>query len=100
MDIRGAPHVYRLKDLPYVAAGVAPLSEADASKRIYDAATPLKAAGIGSIEALDAVAAAMRFVVVRQMVKGEVSARVTALMDARGRFLLRTWRCLMPVGLG
>jgi hypothetical protein len=79
--IRGAPHLYRREDLESVAAAVAPFSEADASKRIFDAAKPLKAAGIGSLEALDAVAAAMRSVVVRPMVKGEVSTRLTTLMD-------------------
>ena len=42
--IRGAPHVYRRGDLASVAAAVAPYSEADAAKRIFDAAKPLKAA--------------------------------------------------------
>lgn len=80
--IRGAPHLYRRDDLPLVAAAVEPFSDADAGKRIFDASKPLKAAGIGNLEALDAVAAAMRSVVVKPMVKGEVSTRVTALMDA------------------
>jgi hypothetical protein len=79
--VRGAPHLYRRSDLPAVAAAVAPFSDADAAKRIYDAAKPLKAAGIGTLAALDAVAAAMRSVVSQPMVKGEVSTRVTALMD-------------------
>jgi hypothetical protein len=79
--IRGAPHLYRRKDLPAVAAAVAPFSDADASKRIYDAAKPLKAAKIGSLEALDAVAAAMRSIVVRPTVKGEVSKQLTSLLD-------------------
>jgi Winged helix DNA-binding domain len=80
--IRGAPHLYRREDLPSVTAAVEPYSDADAGKRIYDAARPLKAAGIGSLAALDAVATAMRSVVTRPMVKGEVSTRLTALMDA------------------
>ncbi|WP_129663715.1 winged helix DNA-binding domain-containing protein [Phytoactinopolyspora endophytica] len=80
--IRGAPHLYRRMDLPAVAAAVAPFSDADAGKRIFDAAKPLKAAGIAPLEALDAVAAVMRSVVTEPMVKGEVSARVSALMDA------------------
>lgn len=79
--IRGAPHLYRREDLSSVAAAVEPFSEADAGKRIYDAARPLKAAGIGNLAALDAVAAAMRSVVDRPTVKGTVSTRVTALMD-------------------
>ncbi|MEU2614713.1 crosslink repair DNA glycosylase YcaQ family protein [Micromonospora sp. NPDC007271] len=80
--VRGAPHLYRREDLPQVAAAVAPFSDADAGKRIYDAARPLKAAGIGNLAALDAVAAAMRSVVAAPLVKGEVSARLAALMDA------------------
>jgi len=80
--VRGAPHLYRRADLPSVAAAVAPFSEADAGKRIYDAARPLRAAGIGSLEALDAVAAAMRAVVTEPAAKGTVSGRVADLMDA------------------
>jgi Winged helix DNA-binding domain len=79
--IRGAPHVYQRASLPAVAAAVEPFSDADAGKRIFDASRPLKAAGIGNLEALDAVAAAMRSVVTAPMVKGEVSTRMTALMD-------------------
>ena len=78
--IRGAPHLYRRADLPAVAAAVAPFSDADAGKRIYDAVKPLKAAGIGNLEALDAVADAMRSLVTAPMVKGEVSTRLTALV--------------------
>lgn len=78
--IRGAPHLYRRTDLPAVAAAVAPFSEADAGKRIYDASRPLRAAGIGNLAALDVVADAMRSVVTEPTVKGEVSARVTALL--------------------
>ncbi len=79
--IRGAPHLYRRGDLPGVLAATAPFSDADASRRIYDAAKPLAAAGIGTVEALDAIAGAMRTVVTAPMVKGEVSTAVTALMD-------------------
>lgn len=79
--LRGAPHRYRRADLPGVAAAVAPFSEADAAKRIFDAAKPLKAADIGALAALDAVAAAMRSVVTAPMVKGEVSTRLATLMD-------------------
>lgn len=79
--LRGAPHLYRRADLPAVAAAVAPFSDADAGKRIYDATRPLAAAGIGNLAALDAVAAAMRSLVTAPTVKGEVSTRLTALMD-------------------
>lgn len=80
-SIRGAPHLYRRHDLSSVAAAVQPFSDADAGKRIFDAAKPLKAAGIANLEALDVVASTMRTVVTEPMVKGEVSARLTAVMD-------------------
>ena len=49
--IRGAPHVYRRAQAAAVAAAVAPLSEADATKRVFDASKPLKAAGIPVLDA-------------------------------------------------
>jgi hypothetical protein len=79
--VRAAPHLYRRRDLPAVAAAVAPWSDADASKRIFDAAKPLKAAGIGTLDALDAVAGAMRKVVTKPTGKGDVSTAVTTLLD-------------------
>lgn len=79
--VRGAPHVYRRSDLAAVAAAVEPYTDGDAGKRIYDASKPLKAAGIGNIEALDTVAAAMRSVVVEPMVKGDVSSRVAVMVE-------------------
>jgi hypothetical protein len=54
--IRAAPHLYRRADLATVAVATAPLSEADAAKRIYDASKPLKDAGIPALEALTTVA--------------------------------------------
>jgi hypothetical protein len=78
--IRGAPHLYRRADLPGVAAATAPFSHADAGKRIFDAARPLKAAGIPNLVALDTVADAMRSIVTGPMVKGEMSTRLTAAM--------------------
>jgi winged helix DNA-binding protein len=79
--IRGAPHYYRRADLSRVAAEVAPFSDEDAGKRIFDASKPLKAAGIPNLAALDTVAKAMRSVVVEPTVKGEVSTRLTRLLD-------------------
>ena len=79
--LRGAPHLYRRRDLAGVAAAVRPFSEQDAAKRIHDAAKPLRAAGIGVLEALDVVAAHLRDVVATPMVKGEVSGRLSALVD-------------------
>jgi len=78
--IRGAPHVYRRADLAFVATATAPFSDADAGKRIFDAARPLKAAGIGNLAALDTVAGAMRTIVREPMVKGAMSTRLTAVM--------------------
>jgi winged helix DNA-binding protein len=80
-SLRGAPHLYRRGDLPGVAAAVQPFSDDDAAKRIYDAAKPLRAAGIGIVEALDVIAARLRSVVTGPTVKGEVSARLTELSD-------------------
>ncbi|SDK78757.1 Winged helix DNA-binding domain-containing protein [Glycomyces sambucus] len=74
--LRGAPHAYRRSDLNAVAAAVAPWSDADAAKRIFDASKPLKAAGIPILEALDTVAAEMRATVKAPMVKGDVSGRL------------------------
>ena len=79
--VRGAPHLYRRADLPSVAVAVQPYSEADAAKRIFDAARPLRAAGISCLAALDSVAETMRRVVTEPMVKGAVSAALTELLD-------------------
>ncbi|MEU6074116.1 winged helix DNA-binding domain-containing protein [Micromonospora sp. NPDC047074] len=78
--VRGAPHLYRRADVGKVAAAVEPFSDADAGKRIYDAAKPLKAAGIGILAALDEVAAQMRAIVTEPMVKGDVSGRLAEVM--------------------
>ncbi len=80
-SLRGAPHLYRRTDLASVAAAVQPFSEADAAKRIFDAAGPLKAAGIACLDALDTVAARMRAIVTEPMVKGEVSTALSTALD-------------------
>ncbi|MGY1747565.1 winged helix DNA-binding domain-containing protein [Blastococcus sp. SYSU D00695] len=80
-SLRGAPHLYRRADLPAVAAATAPFSEADAAKRVFDAAKQFRAAGIPVLTALDTVAAAMRSVVGEGMVKGEMSGRLAAVLD-------------------
>lgn len=79
--IRGAPHLYLRSALPPVAAAVQPYSDGDAGKRIYDASTPLRAAGIANLTALDEVAQQMRSVVTRPTVKGEVSTELAARMS-------------------
>ncbi|THV26553.1 winged helix DNA-binding domain-containing protein [Glycomyces paridis] len=78
--LRGAPHCYRRADLAQVAAAVAPWSDADAAKRIFDAAKPLKAAGIPILEALDVVAGHMRAIVTAPTAKGELSSRLNAAL--------------------
>jgi hypothetical protein len=78
--LRGAPHLYRRADLAAVASATWPFSDADAAKRIFDAAKTLRAAGIGTLEALDTVAAAMRDIVREPTVKGEMSRRLTERM--------------------
>ncbi len=79
--VRGAPHAYRRTDLGPVAVATAPLSEADAAKRMFDAARPLKAAGIPALEALRVVAAHLRDIVTTPTAKGEASTRLTDLVD-------------------
>ncbi len=78
--LRGAPHVYRRADAAKVAAAVAPMSEADARKRVFDASKPLKAAGIDVLDALDAIAEEMRDIVAKPTVKGDVSTALTPRM--------------------
>ena len=80
--LRGAPHFYRRSDVAAVATATAPWSDADAAKRIYDAARPLKAAGIPVLEALDVVAAQMRDIARTPVVKGEMSTQLTGRLDA------------------
>lgn len=79
--LRGAPHRYRRTDLPRVAAAVAPMSDADAGKRIFDASRPLKAAGIGNVEALDVIAGHMRDLAAEPIVKGDLSRRLAEIVD-------------------
>ena len=80
--LRGAPHAYRRAEIAAVAAAVAPLSEADAAKRVFDASKPLKEAGIPVLDALDRVASEMRDVVTGPTVKGDLSSALTGRLDA------------------
>ncbi|WP_282945461.1 DNA glycosylase AlkZ-like family protein [Cellulomonas endometrii] len=75
--VRGAPHAYRRADLPAVQRAVRPYSDADARKRIYDAAKPLRAADLRPLDALARVARTMREVVDEPLDKGGVSTRMT-----------------------
>jgi hypothetical protein len=78
--VRGAPHLYRRADAGKVAAALEPFSDADAGKRIYDAAKPLKAADISILDALGEVAKQLRAIVTKPTVKGDVSGRLTKVM--------------------
>lgn len=78
--LRGGPHAYRRTDLPEVARALVPMSEGDAAKRVFDAAKPLREAGIGLAQAWVKVARAHARTVTEPMVKGEVSTRLTALL--------------------
>ncbi len=75
--LRGAPHLYRRSQAAEVAAAVAPWTDRDAAKRVFDAAKPIKAAGVGVLEALDHLAVQMRDIVRSPTVKGEVSTELT-----------------------
>ncbi|MBD5786429.1 winged helix DNA-binding domain-containing protein [Cellulosimicrobium terreum] len=75
--LRGAPHAYRRSDLPAVAVATAPLSEADAAKRVISASGPLRAAGISVLDALRTMAEHERALVTSPTVKGELSTRLT-----------------------
>lgn len=79
--LRAAPHVYRRADLPAVAVATAPLNEADAKKRIFDAAKPLREAGITALDALAHQARLQRDIVVQPMVKGDVSREMTRRLE-------------------
>jgi Winged helix DNA-binding domain len=79
--LRGAPHAYRRAEAAGVAAAVAPWSEGDAAKRIFDAAKPLKAAGITILDALDHIAGEMRDIAATPTVKGTMSSALTERLD-------------------
>ena len=79
--LRGAPHAYPRADLAWVAVAAAPWSEADAAKRIFDAARPLRVARIPALEGLRVVAGHLRDIVAKPTGKGEASARLTERLD-------------------
>lgn len=79
--LRGAPHAYRRSDVAAVAVATAPFSEADAAKRIFDASRPLKAAGIAVLDGLRVVGRHLREMATTPTVKGDLSGRLTELVD-------------------
>jgi len=76
--LRGAPHAYRRRDLAAVAVATAPLSPDDAAKRVFDAAKPLREAGVPVLDSLREIAALEREIVAEPTVKGDLSTRLTA----------------------
>ena len=78
--LRGAPHAYRRADLKAVAVATAPWSDADASKRIFDASRPLNQAGRTMLDALREVAAAERELAKKPIVKGDMSGALNRLL--------------------
>jgi hypothetical protein len=76
--LRGAPHAYRRREIAQVAAATAPYDEADAAKRVFDAAKPLKEAGVPILDALDTIAGHLREIVAGPTGKGEASSALSA----------------------
>lgn len=87
--LRGAPHAYRRADLAQIAAATWPSSDADARKRIVDAGTPMRRAGVGELEGLERVVQHLAAIVGAPLVKGEVSTALTARAEP---WLLRQCR--------
>ncbi|HZA71515.1 MAG TPA: crosslink repair DNA glycosylase YcaQ family protein [Propionibacteriaceae bacterium] len=79
--LRGSPHYYRRPELFDAFVATSPMSEADAMKRVLSADKVLKVAGVPAAAGLAEIAAKMRTVVTRPMVKGEVSTRLTTALD-------------------
>jgi len=79
--LRSAPHYYRRTDLPDVLVATSPFSDRDAAKRMVGADAPLRAAGITNRAGLAEIAARMRDVVTEPMAKGELSGRLSAVLD-------------------
>lgn len=78
--VRGAPHVYRRSDLANVAVATAPFSEADAARRVLDAAKPLREADIPVLDALTIVARHLREIARDPITKGDASTLLTTML--------------------
>ncbi len=76
-SLRGAPHVHRRKDLDALAAGLYPLSEADAASRLNESGPSIKKSGIAALEQFATAVAAMRAVVTAPTAKGAASSEVS-----------------------
>ena len=78
--LRGSPHYYRRAELFDAFVATSPVSEADAAKRSINTDKLLRPAGITVRAGLTEIAATMRSVVTRPMVKGKVSTQLTAAL--------------------
>lgn len=87
--LRGAPHAYRRADIAQIAAATWPRSDADAGKRIFDAATAMRKESVGELAGLERVVQHLRAIVTAPMVKGEVSSALTGRAEP---WLLRPCR--------
>lgn len=81
-SFRGAPHLQRSAEVARLSDALWPVSDADAFARLAAERAPLKAAGIGGLEAFTTIAEALREVVTGPMTKGEVSSATTARLPA------------------
>lgn len=79
--LRSSPHYYRRTDLPDVLVATSPMSDLDATKRIFGPDKPWREAGIGPRDGLTEVAVQLRAVVTEPSSKGDVSTRLSARLS-------------------
>lgn len=82
-SLRGAPHLHRRADLPFVARALWPVDRADAAARLSGDTARLAGSGAQPLDAYRAAVKAMRAVITEPMVKGEASAAVTKALPRR-----------------
>ena len=79
--LRGAPHAYRRDDIADIAVATAPYTEDDASKRVFTASKPFRAAGMPILDAMRTTAEHQRRIVTKPTVKGDLSHRLAEELD-------------------
>lgn len=94
--LRAAPHVYRRMDLAGVAVATSPLDEADAKKKVFDAAKPLREAGLTVLQALAHQARMQRDIVHEPTVKGDLSHEMTQWLEDPYLRHCRPCGCIHP----
>jgi DNA glycosylase AlkZ-like len=84
--MRGAPHLHRRRDLDRHAAGLFPLSDADALARV-DASASMRKAGIAGLDGFRTALEALRTIVTTPTGKGAASTALTkATPDGMHRY--------------